>query len=958
MLKQDPALIAQGFYQELTNLISPVEGNVSIRLGTQQLTAFSAGTFLHSIGYLGEDETGAVNDTRYVGYGALLQRTASTLHPGSSSPMVFNTIASGISDTSKTLQQQRFQSIEVSLNTFGDAYIMFACELKMLKDNGAFSSAQNWGIVPPVYPATANLTMATGGPPAFTGAEVPYTYVYTYRNSSTLSESNPSLYQLVTGITPNGFQIEVALGGSSDPQVDTIYVYRAGGSFGDGLYRFIGSIPNGLPTEYYFDTSTDASIAANNILETDNDPPVPSGLPLPWAGSIPSYTSGTGAPGAVSRITPGLITGPTGFWPKVGDPILVAKGNARQNPELCYVVATDGSTYIDLYFQLDHSGINSGVKLYVSCDTEVNSPCNIALFALGACFLAGNKWSPHILYKSKPGFPESWGVLVQDTGVSDSIIVTDPENPIKGLFEFGGGVIVLAYKAIYYVGVFNGVMQTPQKTPAQHGCVSSAACCRVMNEIWYVSFDGVYSYSGGIESWRSEGIDPLFRGISVGSYPAIDFTEGVQASGVDGLTIAYDGTDIILGYLGVDGKDYSLRYNTKLKRWSIDLFGFSQVLNGSGLITAQNVEFDAGYRMIGVNYGYPSTVPILMLADSGTSDNWTTTPGGGDEIPFFANMQTLDWSPSVDKLFSDVLLECNNDNNSLALQTYYNFSPTPDATDTFSIAQPGSPVGRARYPFSFHNSSGVIAYACAVRIGGDSLLGCTLYSITIHYSDEVNLTKGLAMAYSEIGYIGDKTFRNVLLDIDTSGYAVEVFLDVDGVETDLGPITTTTADRARIVAVPSNITGKMVRVRLVPTTNATTNLYSINFDKYDEPLATVFWDSGDLTFQWNGYSFIKQAWWMYTSNSPVTVQFYSDDVAFYSVTLPAHTGDKRLVERFYFPAINGGVLNKAKTHRFTMTSSSPVRFYSDSSRLEWLPIGADQRAGYQQQFLSELIAPK
>lgn len=944
MLKQDPALIAPGYYQELTNLLSPVEGNLSVRLGNQQLTVFNPDSgVLHSIARLIADYTGSPTTTRYVGQGQYLFDSTSALSFGS--PLTFSLLTNPIADPAALLENQRFQTVDVAINSLGTTYKFFACQLEMLKSNGQIGSYSQWGIHSAVIPATATLSGSSGGPPAFTGAEVPYTYVYTYRNSATLSEGNPSPTPLITGVTPNGNIIVVTGFGWVDTQIDQIGIYRAGGSFSDGFYRLLAYIPNPYPSTITFnDTYSDQEIAANQIVETDNDMPVTSSLPIVFKG-----TGGTGtySPGSHSFI-PTIITNTPGFWPAFGDPIIVTDGADNANPELCYMLDV-ASPNISLHFQLTHTA-----PLTFTCDTHLNTPATIALYAYDAVFLAGAQYSPHILYKAKPAQPESWGLLDNDTDVSDAIVVSNPGDPIKGLFDYGGGIVIPTLQSVYYVGVFNGIMQTPQKTPAQHGCVSKACCCRVSNEVWYVSFDGIYAYSGGVEIWKSEEVDPLFNGSVVGNYNPILFTTGAVGAGVDAMTLAFNGTDVVFSYQDINGGAYSLRYNLKLKRWSIEEFTQS---TPASLITAQNVEFNSGSRLIGVMYPGSPSAPTLLLADSGLSDNWLTTPTSGTPILWAANMQTLDSAPDTDKLYSDFALELANDNNAVYIETYYNFSTNYDTTDLFIISQPGSPIGRIRYPFSFHNSAGFLAYAASLRISGSSGNTCTLYSLTLHYSDEVNYTKGLAYAYSDLGYQGDKTFRNVILEMDTGGLAVEVFLDVDGNEIDLGPVTTTTADRKRIVSVPTNITGKMARVRLVPSTGAKTNVYKVEWDYAKEPLATNFFDSLEYTFGYNGYSFQKQAWFQYYSADQITVQFYSDDEEFHSVTLPAHASDSRLVERFYFPQENGGVLNKAKTHRFEISSSGPFRLYKETSRIEWLPLGADQRSGYQQLPLSQIMQP-
>jgi hypothetical protein len=127
-----------------------------------------------------------------------------------------------------------------------------------------------------------------------------------------------------------------------------------------------------------------------------------------------------------------------------------------------------------------------------------------------------------------------------------------------------------------------------------------------------------------------------------------------------------------------------------------------------------------------------------------------------------------------------------------------------------------------------------------------------------------------------------------------------------------------------------------------------------------EPPSLTHWDSFEFTFGYDGYSFIKQAWLEYMCASPINLVFYVDNGAlFYSITLPAHP--QRDVARFYFPEAVGTVLNKSKRHRLTVDSSvitSPFKIYKDSSRLEWLACGSDQRSAYQQAPLSMFMGPQ
>ena len=96
ILKEDPAQLPVGGYQELTNMISVQEGNLAVRPGSQQLTgttSFSGGSvnIIHSIAKL----NGVVAPARYVGHGGDIWRSVAAL-PASGAGLNFTKVASGV----------------------------------------------------------------------------------------------------------------------------------------------------------------------------------------------------------------------------------------------------------------------------------------------------------------------------------------------------------------------------------------------------------------------------------------------------------------------------------------------------------------------------------------------------------------------------------------------------------------------------------------------------------------------------------------------------------------------------------------------------------------------------------------------------------------------------------------------------------------------------------------------
>ncbi len=111
------------------------------------------------------------------------------------------------------------------------------------------TSITNLGIVAPTVAGVAS----NGAPGALTGG---YSYKYTYQNSITLSESDPS--PASNTITAAGNLINLTgIVPSTDPQVDTIRIFRtvAGGS----IWLLTGTIANSVTS--YADNVTDANLA-------------------------------------------------------------------------------------------------------------------------------------------------------------------------------------------------------------------------------------------------------------------------------------------------------------------------------------------------------------------------------------------------------------------------------------------------------------------------------------------------------------------------------------------------------------------------------------------------------------------------------------------------------------------------------------------------------------------------
>lgn len=220
--------------------------------------------------------------------------------------------------------------------------------------------------------------------------------------------------------------------------------------------------------------------------------------------------------------------------------------------------------------------------------------------------------------------------------------------------------------------------------------------------------------------------------------------------------------------------------------------------------------------------------------------------------------------------------------------------------------------------------------------------------------------KTLFTEWSDLGYPCEKLLRELILEIDTGDVACRVDVQADGLTKRSIYVKTTWDSRHLIITLnkpgDEEIIGKQFRLVLVPGTGGKSQYFKHTFNAVREPCVNTWWSSFEQSFGYNGAKFIKQIWVHYRSCAPVTLKVYTDNHQLLSThELPQH--DRRDLERVYIPVDNAdGVLNKSKVYTFDLISDEPccgVYHYADATRVEWMPVGADMRQGYQQAPLAQ-----
>jgi hypothetical protein len=688
---------------------------------------------------------------------------------------------------------------------------------------------------------------------------VPYSYCATARDPVTGSEGNPSPLMIdalqITQVGASG--VSLAIGGidSDNGRISTtsgdksIAVYRAGGTLDDGLYRKIGytTNPGSGSTVTYVDTAQDIDIVNGDILEFDNDPPVPSALKIPLVSPI-NYSSSTLHHGAVSTfhidtadmptgitdlrtvLTPGSIVRITGiqWWP--GPP------SVENITESAIIRSVTTANEFTAYTQQQFWDGGTSVPITVEVTTACAHGANIGCSAFENIFLAGDDANPSVLYKCKNGRPESWPLLNMTSGSVQQLRVGSPSNPIRGITEFNGELVCLNAANIFVVGfAANGKdMRQASATPATHGVVGKEAWVKADNQIWYVGADGLYSWRGGQETLRSLAVEFMFRGLTVNGIAPINMTKPEK------IIVGYHQNIVFISFEDTSGKPHRMRYETLFDRWNYDIvddFGTASTVGATAMLTETDTNLLTSAKLTG------STECRIHQENVGFTDGWVTDPASAsDGIPptFIVDTAAYDLGDRLlDKQFSELGLEAVA-NGSCLVETFYDYGSSIDETFSF----PNSVV-RSRASFSIQSGSGKEASVMSFRItGGGGSVRTTLYSMLFNTIPLTRIQVGAATDWTDCGHPFDKRFYQLLIEYNTSG--TDVVMNVDTISGITGAthtsavatFTLNSAVRAQAtLPFPDGVIAKKVRLR--PTVGSTTfRVWRTDFkvEKYPEDI--------------------------------------------------------------------------------------------------------------------------
>lgn len=534
------------------------------------------------------------------------------------------------------------------------------------------------------------------GPDASYGGSQPYDYLYCWMNPKTGVMGPPSPAMIEDSfVRPRLTSVIVSCrgyvsGAAGGPPIDgvsgdgSLRLYRRGGAYSDGLYRFIKeSAVSSTTTDYVtiVDDVSDSDIIFNQTIEFDNDAPVTSGLPTQIRGTIASYVSSpSGGPG--DTIINFTVSPTNAYTANVTAGTIITIG-AGATQEQCVVYAVDSASSSAMQLQVPTQYVHTVGEIF-QINAVAMQPCTLTCTAFDSLFVAGDPLNPGTLYKSKPGKPENFPVVDDVRGTLGRISVSAPSEPILAIKEFNGDVACLTNTGIKIVKVWQGLMQAPIQTPANRGLVATRPVAKGVNKLYYLSTDGVYAWAGGECVRISEAINSIFNGKTVNGIPPLDYTQ------VDLSCMEFSNNTLYLSYVATDGLYYRAVYEVLFDRWAIN------VINGPSntvdAISSMYTEPDTGVLLSG-RYTFNVIGYYMLLRENaigtvGSTDGFTVAdPTGMNGTPISFRASTASFTggdPSAQKLITQAILELSNPFADVVVESYYDYSKSPSG-DTYTI---------------------------------------------------------------------------------------------------------------------------------------------------------------------------------------------------------------------------------------------------------------------------------
>ena len=604
------------------------------------------------------------------------------------------------------------------------------------------------------------------------------------------------------------------------------------------------------------------------------------------------------------------------------------------NTDTFYYIGTtdsDGGTLVDSY--TDTEIYLAGTVAYdhdVPVTTELSSggakyeqPLPYIAGPLGGAYIfgCGDPNRRGHLYWSRPYEPDHW------PATNNREVCSPSEQLLAPLMYNGQGFIFSRERLFQAILNLNasgteGIDVLP--TPCGHGIAGPYAWA-VGPEIYFVSRDGIYATTGGVErNLTEERLAPLFHREweqredpteSSGGYGEGGYGEGGYGQGAasntfpgpinwtaeDSLRLTVHENELRFLYLDTAGMFQELVYHLLTHEWRWN--AYSKVV----------------HTVVSERDGQDS----ILLYGSGEGKVYENTGFSDDGFAISCLIRTGARNQGIvraEKLYGDITVDAELKEVSLSVRSYLN--PAENFNNTTSC------TGDARALYRHdHFPGGTLGRTASLELAWSSAeVRPIIYNAEISFLPEPERIGTRVTDWDDHNFQGYKLVKGVILECNTFGAAKNIAIEADGVEQTI--ITVTANGRRQIeVAFPA-FQGKLIRLRPVDTTDLA--LYSVNWIADDLPLSLSRWETRPLDNGLFGYHMHYDSYVTLNSTTPVTFSLTFDGVVKQSYTIPSTAG--RTI-KCYVPFYT----NKALLVEYLLTSTDPFMVFRDETYVRIFP---------------------
>lgn len=389
---------------------------------------------------------------------------------------------------------------------------------------------------------------------------------------------------------------------------------------------------------------------------------------------------------------------------------------------------------------------------FTSVDSNGNTVYEVPLAFVWGPFL-GKYWfacgDPY-----RPGFAYWTNAQAPDEAAeANNVEVTGPGEPLQNGVIYQSTPWVFSKDNLYILdfGGSSDLTITPRKAPCGRGLAAPWAVC-VGDRIYFLASDGIYATDGTPSIPISEDLRPIFQGINISGYNAVNMTD------TTGLRLEWrNNFEVWFHYTDTGGARQALRYNVKYSRWE----NMTSALTNIRVGYADENSSQAVFYLGGQN-GNVYTFDQAAFRDAGTAISCNGRTGAVD----FGLPTTL-------KEFGNIILDINTNGVDVVLTPYINTEQTALGSHTVNTGS------RQKVPLSLGGAFGYNLSVDLTWAQGVEAQGPIVYQMGVQYRPDEESIKYWDFKETTHGLPGWQHVRDGYLVV-RSGASLVLTITVDG----------------------------------------------------------------------------------------------------------------------------------------------------------------------------------